>query len=643
MSESSRPERPTNHDATEERDPPSVNTLDPVGEIKSDPLAKGLLDDHVGGVVPIAEPADPTDDDATVAALRHHGVRLTKGGGIAPRVFYPGAAIVLAVVLAGIIFPGPTGDALEGIQGWIVSNLGWYYTLAVSAFVVVALVIGMSRWGKIVIGRPGDEPEFGLLAWFAMLFAAGMGIGMVFYGVAEPLGFATDNIKPSAQDLEQNELIHQAMAQTFLHWGLHPWAIYVVIGLALAMAIHRRGRPVSIRWILEPVLGARVKGWMGDVVDVLAIVGTLFGVATSLGLGVGQISAGLVHLGLVDEATNPLMIGLIVVITIFATASVVSGVGKGIKWLSNINIGLAGLFVIAVLLAGPTLFIVRIMVEALGAYLGGLPSMSFDVSALTGEDGQTWQAGATIFYWGWWISWAPFVGVFIARISRGRTVREFVLGALIVPTLVAVVWFSVLGGAGLYRQFFTDNPMVPEGGELDANIALFDLVGAFAGPLAAVLSVCILIMVTLFFVTSSDSGSLVVDMLSSGGHPNPPIWSRVMWSVLEGGVAIALLLAGGLGALQAGAIATALPFSIVLLLGCVGLIKSMRETYSIVDAQEQLQRRHDFAAGLVQTVEEQFPERYGPLVDERIDYRLSRSYERRSDKGKDKGTPGQQS
>ncbi|WP_267490292.1 BCCT family transporter [Parenemella sanctibonifatiensis] len=217
------------------------------------------------------------------------------------------------------------------------------------------------------------------------------------------------------------------------------------------------------------------------------------------------------------------------------------------------------------------------------------------------------------------------------------------LGALIVPTLVAVVWFSVLGGAGLYRQFFTDNPMVPEGGELDANIALFDLVGAFAGPLASVLSVCILILVTLFFVTSSDSGSLVVDMLSSGGHPNPPIWSRVMWSVLEGGVAIALLLAGGLGALQAGAIATALPFSLVLLLGCVGLIKSMRETYSIVDAQEQLQRRHDFAAGLVQTVEEQFPERYGPLVDERIDYRLSRSYERRSDKGNDKRTPGQQS
>jgi choline/glycine/proline betaine transport protein len=555
------------------------------------------------------------DEDAHVARqLREHGVRIGRGM-IAPAVFWPALAIVATVSILGVIAPDQVGERLNSIQGWIVADFGWYYILAVAFFLLISIYIGISKFGRVVIGKEGDEPEFGLLPWFAMLFAAGMGIGLVFYGVAEPLSFATTEVKPGVGD-GQEERAHAAFAQTFVHWGVHAWSIYVIVGLALALAIHRRGRPVSIRWALEPLFGDRVKGWVGDVIDILAIVGTVFGVATSLGLGVQQIAAGLAEMGVVDESSDALLIGLIVGITLIATLSVATGLAKGIKWLSSINIGLAGVLLIAVLVFGPTLFILRNMVESLGVYLASVLQLTFDTSTYAGADGQTWQSTWSVFYWGWWISWAPFVGVFIARISRGRTVREFVSGALLVPMAVTVVWFSVMGGAGVYREFFGEGGLVQDGA-VTAESALVQMLQGL--PLGALLSVIAIVLVAVFFVTSSDSGSLVVDMLASGGHPNPPVWSRVLWVGLEGLIAIVLLLAGGLSALQAGAITTALPFSVVMVLMVFALLRALRVDLWELHTADQRQRRREITGEL----EENFPEVFGPHVDDRIDYKLS--------------------
>lgn len=579
-----------------------------------------------GDLTPDTPPPSSGDDrEATDAhieqQLRDHGVRLGRGG-IAPAVFYPALALVVIVSIVAVIWPGGTETVLvDTVQRIIVADFGWFYILAIAIFVAVALFIAVSPFGRVVIGRAGDKPEFSLPSWFAMLFAAGMGIGLVFYGVAEPLSFATVDAKPpAAEDPAQRSLL--AMAQTFVHWGVHPWAVYVIIGLSLALAIHKRGRPVSIRWALEPLLGERVKGPIGDVIDVLAILGTIFGVATSLGLGVQQIGAGLAKMGVVDQPTTPLLIGLIVVITVLATASVISGLGKGIKWLSNINLGLAGVLLIAVLVLGPTLFIFRNMIESLGVYLGNVLPMTFDSAAYTGKAGADWQASWSVFYWGWWMSWAPFVGVFIARISRGRTVREFVIGALLVPMAVAVVWFSVLGGTAIYREMFGDGGLVT-GDTVVAENALFDMLEGL--PLGSVLSVIAIVLVAIFFITSSDSGSLVVDMLASGGHPDPPTWSRVVWAVTEGVIAIALLIAGGLGALQAGAIATALPFSIVLLAMAVALLKALSGDLRLLRRRELDDRRRLFQEEFTDHLEENFDKHFGSSVDERIDYALNRT------------------
>ena len=363
--------------------------------------------------------------------------------------------MILIVLVAGfaIVTPDVASAVLSAAQGWIVETLGWFYMLLVGAFVAFTLVICFTRYGKITLGADDEKPEFGLLSWFAMLFAAGMGIGLVFYGVGEPLIFATEDPKPGWPE-EQSERGLLAMAQTFMHWGLHPWAIYAVIGLALAYVIHRRGRPVSIRWAFEPLLGQRVKGWMGDVIDVLAIFGTIFGIATSLGLGVQQIATGLQSMGIIDGFDNVFLVTLIVIITFVATFSVVSGLGQGIKWLSNINLSLAGLLLISVMLLGPTLFIFQNLVESVGVYLANFLNMTLEVGAYMGEENLEWAGSWTLFYWGWWMSWAPFVGIFIARISRGRTVRQFIIGVLLVPTVIGMIWFGVMGGTGIYRQFF---------------------------------------------------------------------------------------------------------------------------------------------------------------------------------------------
>jgi choline/glycine/proline betaine transport protein len=508
-------------------------------------------------------------------------------GSVAPRVFWPSAGLVLAFVAVTVISPDSTAAVIGAVQDSIIGSFGWYYTLIVSGFVVFALRMGLGHFGDIKLAPEDEEPEFSLGSWFAMLFAAGMGIGLVFWGVAEPLNHYA-NPKPGVEGTRE-ELAQLSLVQTFLHWGLHPWAVYVVVGLAVAFAIHRKNRPVSIRWALEPLLGRRVKGWIGDVIDVTAIVGTLFGVATSLGLGVLQITSGLDFLGLVSNPGNWTSIVLIGAITTLAIFSVITGVRKGIKWLSNINMGLATGLMLFVLVAGPTLFVFQGAVQSIGLYFQNLFQASFDTGALQGSEGRQWQASWATFYWGWWISWAPFVGVFIARISRGRTVREFVTGVLVVPTAVTFLWFTVFGGSGLYRELFGGGGLIAQDGTVDTNGALFGLLGDL--PAGTFVIAGAIILIVLFFVTSSDSGSLVITMLSSGGDPDPPRWCRVFWGVLEGLVAIALLLAGGLGALQVASITIALPFSVVMLAMCVATWKefsSERRTHLRI--QRRLQR-----------------------------------------------------
>lgn len=546
-----------------------------------------------------------------------------KGVILAPRIFWPALVIILAAALLAIVFPEGTGSVLSAAQTGVVAVFGPYYILAVAGFVVFSVWMGLSRFGDIKLGKDDGEPEFKLLSWFAMLFAAGMGIGLVFWGAAEPLNFFV-NPKPGVEG-DARDLANAAMTQTYLHWGFHAWAIYAVVGLSLAYAIHRKGRPVSIRWALEPLLGNRVRGRVGDVIDIIAIVGTVFGVATSLGLGVQQISAGLVQLRAFSETSDALLVGLIIVITFIAIFSVVSGVDKGIKWLSNINLGMAGVFLIAVLLLGPTLFLFREFVQALGGYLQSVVGLTFDSSAFAGQEGRDWQGSWTIFYWGWWMSWAPFVGLFIARISRGRTVREFVLGVLLVPSMVSFIWFAVMGGTAIDRAFedFNGGLFDPAEGIVSENV-LFSLLEGL--PLGGLLSVIAIALVAIFFITSSDSGSLVVDMLASGGETNPPKWSRVLWASLEGALAIALLLAGGLAALQTGSILTALPISVVIIGMCISLYKALHAEHQLLVRAERRQRREELQREIGESVtselSENFSEHFGDQVDDRIETAL---------------------
>ena len=561
-------------------------------------------------------------DDTTTLKLLRQGVRL-KRGLITPRVFYPAIIVLALTATISIVFPDASGRALLGAQAWIVDTLGWYYILIMFGFIIFCLFVALSKYGRIKLGDTDDQPEFSRGAWFSMLFATGMGIGLIFYGVGEPLTYATVEPKPGWEGTPE-ELAQLGMAQTFLHWGLHPWAVYGVLGLGVAYTIHRRGRPVSIRWVFEPLIGAkRVKGWMGDTVDVLAIFGTMAGVATSLGLGVQQIATGLQHLGVVDQADNTLLIVLIIVITFIATASVVSGIGRGMKWISSINLSLAGVLTISALLLGPTLFLVENFIESLGVWLANFFEMSFDIGAYAGPEGSTWYSTWTLFYWGWWIAWAPFVGIFIARVSRGRTIREFIIGVMLVPTLVGMLWFGVLGGSGIYRQLFGEGDLVTDG-EVSPEGSLFAVLQDL--PLGTVFSIIGIVLVVLFFITSSDSGSLVQNMLTAGGHPNPPTWSRILFSVLEGAIAIGLLLAGGLEGLQAASLATALPFSIIMVFMAIAVYRGLRLD-SALATQAQLERRMKLFSehvGDVYQLNEELAHasRRGP-DGEPIDYRIS--------------------
>ncbi|MGQ2915082.1 BCCT family transporter [Microbacterium aurantiacum] len=480
-----------------------------------------------------------------------------------PWVIWPAAIIVAIFSAFAIIFPAAAEAAFGAIQTVVVNTFSWYYVLIAAFFVVFAVFIGFSRYGDIKLGRDDEEPEFSFLSWVSLLFAAGMGIGLVFYGVSEPLSHYVDP-KPGVEGTPA-QLAQSALTQTYLHWGVHAWAIYVVVGLALAYAIHRRGRPLSIRYALEPLIGHRVKGGWGNTIDTVALVGTLFGVATSLGLGVLQIGAGLSAAGIIDEPSLVVHIAIITVVTVAVLGSVLSGLARGMKWLSTANLILAGILLIFILIAGDTTYLLREWVQSIGAYLQSFIGLSFSVSAFQGEAGQEWQAAWTAFYWGWWISWAPFVGVFIARVSRGRTVRQFVMGVLIIPTLVGILWFAVLGGSAIKIEMDQPGALTP-GGEVDVEGSLFELFTYLPGTLA--LTIGAIVLVAIFFVTSADSGALVMGMLATGGNPEPSRPVRTLFTFATAILAVALLIAGGLNALQTAAILIALPFSVVMLLMC---------------------------------------------------------------------------
>ena len=495
------------------------------------------------------------------------------------RVFAISGLLVVAFVVLTLAFQNQVEPMFTAMRGWLTSNLDWFFISAGNIFVLVCLGLAISPLGKVRLGGTEATPDYTYLGWFSMLFAAGMGIGLMFFGVSEPLshfgsafgGTAMENgvrtdwapLGGAAGDAEAATRL--AMAATIYHWALHPWAIYAILALGLALFSFNKGLPLTVRSVFYPLLGERVWGWPGHVIDILAVLATLFGLATSLGYGAAQASSGLNFLFDVPLG-NTTQIVLVIGITAIALFSVVAGLDAGVKRLSEINMVLAVLLLLFVIAVGPTVDILSGFFGNLGAYFQHLPALSNPV----GRDDANFSQGWTAFYWAWWISWSPFVGMFIARVSRGRTVREFIISVLIVPSLACVLWMTVFGETAII-QFVRDGYEAATKAELP--LQLFSMLDAL--PLAQITSFIAIILVVVFFVTSSDSGSLVIDVIAAGGKVDAPTPQRVFWCVFEGLVAIALILGGGLVALQAMAVSTGLPFTIVLLMSTVAVIKGL--------------------------------------------------------------------
>ena len=497
-----------------------------------------------------------------------------------PEVAFTSAGLIVLFIAMTLIFNDQAEKIFGAVQSFIANTSGWFLILAANIYLGVVIFFAFSRYGKIRLGGPDAKPEFSTFAWFAMLMSAGMGIGLMFWSVAEPV-YHMKTPSPFFNNVDANTptAARDAMAVTFFHWGLHAWGIYALVGLSLAFFAFNRGLPLTIRSVFYPILGEKIYGWPGNAIDILSVLATLFGLATSLGFGAGQVSAGLNFLfNLPDETWFQVV--LIAIITSFATLSVVAGLDNGVRFLSEINIYIAAAFMGFVLLVGPTLFIVGSFVENLGYYVSVLPSLSF----WTETFGSTkWQNDWTVFYWGWWISWSPFVGMFIARVSKGRTIKEFVLGVLFIPSLLSFIWMSVFGGSAL-NLVLEGAGNLPEAVSENVSTALFIMLQQF--PLTQISSLIGVILVVTFFVTSSDSGSLVVDHLVSGGKLDSPVPQRVFWAVTEGVVAGVLLLGGGLEALQTAAITTGLPFAIVLIIMCFSLNKGLFEDWLELESKQ---------------------------------------------------------
>lgn len=487
------------------------------------------------------------------------------------------AGAIALIVVWGLLSPATLGSFFNTALASITHNFGWLYLWLVLGLVVLAFFLAFSRFGDLKLGDTDDEPEFSLHAWFAMLFAAGMGIGLVFFGVAEPVshyGSPPAGVAPNTP-----EAAHVAMRYAFFHWGLHPWAIYGVVGLAIAFFTFRRKAQPLVSSVTE-ALPWKVVRLLSPAFNVLAIVATAFGVAASLGVGATQINGGLhAAFGIQVSAVNQAII--IVVTTLLFLTSAVTGVERGVKWLSIGNLMLAALLALFVLVVGPTVAIIDTFTTTLGSYLSEFVRMSLRMTPFRDS---TWVGDWTIFYWAWWLAWSPFVGLFIARVSKGRTIREFIMGVVLAPTLVGFVWFAIFGGAALNLEIFRQVPLAAAVKD-DVATAMFVMFNAM--PASGLLSFVATLLVFIFFVTSGDSATLVLGTMSTQGDPNPPAKVKIIWGVLVAGIALSLLLVGGIKAVQAATIVFALPFSVVLLLMAISLVMAVREDWHAEDVRER--------------------------------------------------------
>jgi choline/carnitine/betaine transport len=501
---------------------------------------------------------------------------------IDPVVFWVTGVMAVGFVVWGLVSTSSLASASSQAQGWVITNTGWFFVLSSSFFVIFVIWLAASKYGRIPLGEIDERPEFSTISWIAMMFSAGMGIGLMFWGVAEPLShFAAP--PPGTSEAQTDEALQTAMATTMFHWALHPWAIYAVVGIAIAYGTFRKGRTQLISSAFRPLLGKRAGGPVGRVIDILAIFATLFGSAASLGLGALQIGSGLEFNGWVDSVGKVVLVAIIVLLTIAFVASAVSGVARGIQWLSNINMVLALVLALFVFVAGPTLLLLNLLPTALGDYASQMTEMASRTAA-SGDDALTdWLAGWTIFYWAWWVSWTPFVGMFIARISRGRTIRQFVTGVLLVPSLVSLVWFTIFGGTAIDIQRKTGE-LVGEDGAVNTDSALFAMLDQL--PLAPITTVLVMVLVGIFFVSGADAASVVMGTLSEKGSLTPSRRTVVFWGIVMGGVAAIMLVVGGdeaLSGLQAITIVAAVPFVLVMVALCLSLYKDLQTDPVIVN------------------------------------------------------------
>lgn len=499
-------------------------------------------------------------------------------------VFIVSSLLIVGFIIFGVLFTETAGAVFSFLQTFITTKFGWFFIILVNIALVLCLYLALSRYGDIRLGHQTETPQYSLLSWIGMLFSAGIGIGLMYWGTAEPL---YHYMAPPLGAAESIEAAKQAMNISFLHWGLHGWAIYTMVALALAYFHFRRGLPLSIRSTLYPLIGKKIYGPWGHTVDILAVFGTMFGVVTSLGLGVMQINSGMESLfGLPNNLV--VQFALIAFITALAAISVMMGLDKGIKRLSDINIGLTAILLAFMVLLGPTLFIFDSFVENLGNYLAAIVPLGTWGESYSETD---WQAAWTIFYWAWWVSWSPFVGIFIARISRGRTIREFVLGVLFIPMMILFFWFTTFGGVAIHMELAAlldpalASPSLVAAVQENSGSAIFKMVEYY--PLVKPITLLIIVMIMLWFVTSSDSASFVIDMLTAGGDSNPPKIQRLFWATTEGVIAAILLAAGGLGALQAAAIVAGFPFALVVFVMMYALLRGLSRDRLILYRNQQ--------------------------------------------------------
>ncbi len=556
--------------------------------------------------VPGAEPAEEPDtvrrppDDTMILQELKDSESERKALPVIPRLpegldkitFGVAGAFALAFVIWGLANTASLSAASNVALSWVTENTGWFFVSLASFFVIFVLWLALGRFGNIPLGRDGEKPEFRTVSWISMMFSAGMGIGLVFYGVAEPL-YHYVSPPPGTVDGSTPEAIQTAMATSIFHWSIHPWAMFAVVGIAMAYSTFRLGRRQLISSAFTSLFGPRVEGPAGKIVNILAIFATLFGTAASLGLGAMQIASGIEFNGWIGKVGSPVLVAVITVLTICFVLSAVSGIARGIQWLSNINMILALLLAVLVFVLGPTLLILNLIPSAIGDFVRDLPAMASRTESAGDESVRAWMSGWTIFYWAWWVSWAPFVGMFIARISRGRTIRQFVTGVLLVPSLVSVIWFSIFGGAAFDVQLKAEASngasgsmvsMVDGEPSIDFEGAMFDLIQHLGTGPGVTLAIAILAMVLvgIFFVTGADSASIVMGSLSTNGRMEPSKRVIVFWGVLTGAVAAIMLLAGGddpgqaLNGLKKITIASALPFAIVMFILCIALVKDLR-------------------------------------------------------------------